>query len=96
MMSDMKVNEEPGVYTVRDLNRRTAEILAEAARLGSVTIRSRSGERFVLQVERKTSEGPGRLLHRISGQRSILETLGHQPPSAEGWKQLDEIIAGEE
>jgi hypothetical protein len=96
IMSDMRMNNEEGVYTVRDLNRRTAEVLAEAAKLGSVTIRSRSGERFVLKPEPRPSGGRERLLARLPGQRARLRTLGHQDPTEAAWKRLDELVAGEE
>lgn len=92
----MKFQEEPESYTVRDLNRRTAEVLAAAAKLGSVTIRSRTGERFVLKPEPGPSAGRERLLERWSGQRARLRALGHQDLSEEGWKRLDELVAGEE
>lgn len=95
MMSDMKVNEDPISYTVRDLNRRTAEVLAAAAKFGSVTIRARSGARFLLKAEGDASSGVARLSERLDRQRRLLRELGHQPPSAAGWEELDQIVAGE-
>jgi hypothetical protein len=94
IMSDMKRNEEEGVYTVRDLNRRTAEVLAEAAKLGSVTIRSRSGERFVLKPEAGPGEPPRRVPD-FAARRKQLEQLGYvpPPPGMDDW--INGIITGD-
>lgn len=66
IMSDMKTMTKPAKkkararrkpaarseFTVRDLNRNTAELLDAARKLGSVTVRSRAGEQFTVSSKR--------------------------------------------
>jgi len=94
IMSDMKVNEEQDTYTVRDLNRHTAEVLAAAAKRGSVTIRARTGERFVLKPEAEP-EGPPRRVPDFAARWKHLESLGYvpPPPGMDDW--INGIITGE-
>ena len=96
MTSGMKAIQDS--YTVRDLNRRTAEVLRAAGELGSVTIQSRGGGRFVLKAEAMESATPQalRFADRWSEQRERMKSLGFQMPDAKGWERLDQIIAGEE
>ncbi len=90
----MKFQEEPESYTVRDLNRRTAEVLAAAAKLGSVTIRSRTGQRFVLKPEVGPGEPPRRVPD-FAARRKQLELLGYvpPPPGMDDW--VNGIITGD-
>ncbi len=93
-MSDMKVNEDPISYTVRDLNRRTAEVLAAAAKFGSVTIRARSGERFLLKAE---GDYPGVIprLPDFAARRQLLELKGYVAPPPDAGEWANAIITGD-
>jgi hypothetical protein len=54
LMSDMSVslgNEVAADFTLRDLNRRPAEVIAACDRLGAVKIRSRKGRTYELRAE---------------------------------------------
>jgi hypothetical protein len=92
IMSAMKVGEEPESYTVRDLNRRTAEVLAAAAKFGSVTIRSRTGDRFVLKAEREPTP---RRIPDFAARWKRLESLGYVPPPPEMSDWVNDIITGD-
>ncbi len=61
ILSDMKFQEEPESYTVRDLNRRTAEVLAAAAKTWLRDDPVATGERFVLKPEVGPGEPPRRV-----------------------------------
>jgi len=86
-------------FTVRDLNRQPAKVLAACDLHGSVCIRTRSGRLYSLK--REISE-PARtaqvesLVARRQRLRQQLRAAGFVPPSPDEMEQINRIIAGEE
>lgn len=86
-------------FTVRDLNRQPAKVLAACDLHGTVCIRTRSGRFYSLKRE---SSEPGRtaqvesLLVRRQRLREQLRAAGFVPPSPAEMEQINRIIAGEE
>lgn len=112
MMSDMKTASKKAAmkarvrskkpqrreFTVRDMNRSGAELLEAARRLGSVTIRSRTGEAFEVRSMKPAPTGPAAaksVLERMRRHRERLAEIGYKEPTAEGWEVISQAIAGE-
>ena len=112
MMSDMKTASNKAAkkarvrsqkplrreFTVRDMNRSSAELLEAARKLGSVTIRSRAGEAFEVRALKEVPTGPAAansFLERMRRHRERLAEIGYKEPSAEGWEVISQAIAGE-
>lgn len=93
-MSDMSTTAS---FTLRDLNRQPAKILAAVRKFGSAEIRTRAGEVFTMvpkaerSSRRRTKEFPD-----FEARWQHMRELGHQPPSASENERLNRIIAGEE
>ena len=84
-------------FTVRDLNRQPAKILAAVRKFGRVEVRTRSGEIFTIapKVERKpTRKAKG--FPDFSARWQRMSELGNVPPSKSENERIDRIIAGEE
>ena len=112
MMSDMKTIAKPAKkkpararrkpaprreFTVRDLNRHTAELLDAVREHGSVTVRSRGGEQFRLEKDRplpaiRESEG---FVERMRKYRELIASLGAACDPSVDVERLNQIIAGE-
>ena len=86
MMSDMKTIAKPAKkkpararrkpaarreFTVRDLNRNTAELLDAARKHGSVTVRSRAGEQFMVSSKRPSDSIAMPFKERMRRQREL-------------------------
>lgn len=83
-------------FTVRDMNRSSAELLAAARQHGSVTIRSRAGETFEVSATRPERDFVGvNLVERMRRHRERLAEMGYKEPTAEGWEIISKAIAGE-
>jgi hypothetical protein len=84
------------VFTLRDLNRQPAKVLAEVRKFGSAEIRTRSGEAFTIAVrdEEPTKAGTG--VPNFEAHWKRLRELGLVPPPASENERIDRIIAGEE
>jgi len=109
IMSDMKTspkpakkNASPGLeprreFTVRDLNRHTAELLEAARKHGSVTVRSRSGETFQMRhfAPNRTADQVKNFEDRMSRHWERLKAVGYKEPTPEGWAAIAKAIAGE-
>ena len=81
---------------MRDLGRRTAEVLEAATELGGVTILSRGGRRYVLKPEPREAAALPSDLPDFRKRWEHLSALGFEPPSPDLKEQLDRLIAGEE
>jgi hypothetical protein len=84
-------------FTPRDMNRQPAKILAAARRLGSVEIRTRSGEAFTLAVKAESAgrKEPGKMPD-LEARRQRLKELGWTPLPTSKVERFNRIIAGEE
>lgn len=82
-------------FTVRDLNRHTAELLDAARKHGSVTVRSRAGEQFTVSSKRPTDLIAQPFKERMRLHRERLAAVGYKEPTAEGWEAIAKAIAGE-
>ena len=110
MMSDMKTIAKPAKkkpararrkpaprreFTVRDLNRNTAELLDAARKHGSVLVRSRAGEQFTVSSRRPSDSIGTSFKERMRRHRERLAAAGYRPPTKEGWEVIAKAIAGE-
>ena len=83
-------------FTVRDLNRHTAELLAAARQHGSVTVFSRTGESYVLVVNRpEVTREAGTFEDRMRRHHTQLVNMGKEGPDQEAWEIISKAIAGE-
>lgn len=86
-------------FTVRDLNRQPARVLAACDRHGAVRIRTRDGRSYCLRPE---SPEPARtapvesLVARWGRLRQRLRAAGFVPPSPAEMERINRLIAGEE
>jgi len=95
----------PGVFTVRDMNRDTATVLAACRQHGRVIVRHRSGEQFAMTpVKDEAPVGVGmdsgeriRQAHeRLQLHRERMRAMGVRGPTTpEGIEHLNRILAGE-
>lgn len=86
IMSDM----DTATFTVRDINRHWAKVLATCDRLGAVRIRSRNGRIYSLQREDQPNQS-GPLPDFAARRRAAgLKTMTRQQSEA-----LDKLMAGE-
>lgn len=82
-------------FTPRDLNRQPAKVLAAARKFGSVEVRTRKGETFVVAVKPEKGASPPEFPDfEARGRR--LRALGMVPWPASENEWIDRIIAGEE
>ena len=111
MMSDMKTIAKPAKkkararrkpaarreFTVRDLNRNTAELLEAARKHGSVTVRSRAGESFRIEAIKKllAVPEPSTFEERHRRFRELMASLGNKCGPNVDVERLNKIIAGE-
>lgn len=84
------------VFTLRDLNRQPAKVLAEVRKFGSAEIRTRSGEVFTMAVKaEEPTKGAGAGLPDFEAHWKRLRELGLVPPPAAENERINRIIAGE-
>jgi hypothetical protein len=83
-------------FTVRDMNRSSAELLEAARKLGRVTVKSRGGEVFEISVSRPTPAlvVPS-MVERMRRHRERRAEIGSKEPTSEGWEVISQAIAGE-
>lgn len=85
------------VFTLRDLNRQPAKVLAEVRKFGSAEIRTRSGEVFTMAVKvGKRTKGAGTGLPDFEAHWKRLRELGLVPPRVSENERINRLIAGEE
>ncbi|HVT26851.1 MAG TPA: hypothetical protein VHE81_02425 [Lacipirellulaceae bacterium] len=93
-MSDRPAN---AVFSLRDLNRQPAKVLAAVRKFGSAEIRTRSGEVFTVSARpRQVDGGAVKRFPDFSARWKKLRELGHVPPSLAENEHIDRIVAGEE
>ena len=85
MMSDMKT------FTVRELDRQPAAVLAASTRDGAARIRSRDGSTFVLTPEKE----PKRIVTSLPDFAARRRKIFPKPLSASFARALDKAIRGE-
>ena len=112
MMSDMKTTAKPAKkkpararrkpeprreFTVRDLNRHTAELLDAARKLGSVMVQSRGGETFRIEAIKKMLSAPqhSTFEERQKKYRALMASLGNTCGPNVDVERINQIIAGE-
>jgi len=92
-------------FTVRDLSRRTAEVLAAMRKYGQAEVCGRSGEVIVLKPKkngaaqgRKKRDAAARLTEHFENMWARQRALGYEPPKPGEWdeERFNRIIAGEE
>ncbi len=90
-MSDMSTVT---TFTLRDLNRQPAKILAAVRKFGSVEVRTRNGEIFTIapKEERRKKSFSKHFQALWAKQRA----LGLVPPTEDENERINRIIAGEE
>ena len=91
-MSDM---DEEAVFTLRDLNRKPAEVLKACDLYGHVKIRTRAGKSYRIQAEQRPRK-KSRSKFDIRPHWKRLRELGCIPPGPEDMDRINRIIAGEE
>jgi len=83
------------VFSLRDLNRRPAKVLAEARKFGCAEIRTRSGEVFTITVKaEEPTKGVATRLPDFDGHWKRLRELGLVRPPASENERINRIIAG--
>jgi prevent-host-death family protein len=90
-------------FTVRDLSRRTAEVMAAVRKYGHVEISSRSGEVLTLmpkreaQTKRKVDIG-GEWAAEMAARKQRMIEAGWVPAEAGEWDadRFNRMVAGEE
>ena len=97
-----KVEKLPTTFTVRDMNRNTATVLAACRLHGRVVVRSREGEQFEIAPVKAPEASEDRqakaydALERMRLHRERMRALGCRGPTTpEGIERLNMIIAGE-
>ena len=92
-------------FTLRDLNRQSARVLAAVRKYGSVAIKTRAGEVFTLAPTQAASRtrkkekpvNPGVEWFRRADERAkLFREMGYVPPPASEMERINRIIAGEE
>jgi hypothetical protein len=94
-MSDMEsLSEEPAEFTVRDMNRHMAEVLAACDRLGVVRIKSRKGQTYELRAgaPAKRKKGTKPTYPDFAARR---KAIGLPMMTKKQSELLDKLIAGE-
>ena len=95
-MSDVSKSPVTTVFTLRDLNRQPAKVLAAVRKFGRAEIRTRSGEVFTVAVKaEKPPQGSGTGLPDFEAHWMRLRELGLVPPPAAENERINRIIAGE-
>ena len=93
-------------FTLRDLNRQPAKVLAAARKFGLVEVRARTGEVFTLARQKPDRGGGGRkqkvnigkeFEQSMNQRRERMRALGCTTPSPEEFdnERFNKIIAGE-
>jgi hypothetical protein len=95
----------PTVFTVRDMNRNSAKVLAACRQHGAVVVKHRAGESFTLKpnlvmTEPKSEEDHAErvraTMERMERHWARMGELGCQgPTTTEGIERVNMIIAGE-
>ncbi len=83
----------PKAFTLRDLSRSTAEVIASCIENGSVRIEARDGKRFVLTEEKPTQ--PALAMPDWEARREKMRALGMVPLTKAQTLRLNKLIAGE-
>jgi hypothetical protein len=86
-------------FTLRDLNRQPAKVLAACDMHGTVRIRTRGGRSYSLKRESSEPDRTAKvesLVARRQRLRQRLRAAGFVPPSPADMEQVNRIIAGEE
>lgn len=93
---------DAATFTLRDLNRQPAKILAAVRKYGSAELRTRTGETFTIaptKTKKKalTQKQIGEEFFRRSEERARrFREMGYVPPPASEMERINRIIAGEE
>lgn len=89
----------PRSFTLRDLNRQPAKVLAACDRHGVVRIRTRDGRAYRLKPEGEEPERTAQvesLPARRQRLRAQLRAAGFVPPSPDEFERINRLIAGDE
>lgn len=87
----------PVSFTLRDLNRQPAKVLAAVRKYGSAEVRTRSGEIFTVAPKSVAApKGKRPPFPDFAARRKLLLATGYIPPGPEENERINRIIAGEE
>lgn len=97
----MSVMSNAVTFTLRDLNRQPARVLAAVRKFGSVEVCSRSGEVFTLAPKVQPKQKPGKAADIKSHFESLWQRqrdLGYVAPRPSDFdaNRFNQIISGEE
>lgn len=81
-------------FTARDLNRSPAAVFDAVRKYGSVDIRTRKGETFVVRV--KETPAVKKSIPDFDAHWTALRALGSEPAAESDLERVHEIVAGEE
>ena len=85
------------IFTVRDLNRQPAKILAAVRKFGRVEIRTRGGEVFTVAPKVELGKKGGlKEFPDFVARWKRMKQLGHVPPPVSENDRINRIISGEE
>ena len=97
--------ELPREFTVRDMNRNTALVLAASRKYGSVVVKHRNGERFEVMPSRmqaleqeaeERKEVMRRVKEKMEKHLKLMRGLGFRADlTPDGVERINQIIAGE-
>ena len=88
-------------FTLRDLNRQPAKVLAAVRKFGSAEVRTRGGEVFTMAAKarkplaKRKATGSDIRKH-FEDLWARQRALGHVPPPASENERINRVIAGEE
>lgn len=96
-VTDMSNAPAAATFTMTELNRQPAKVLAAVRKFGSAEIRTRTGEVFTfapkVETKRKQKKSP---VPDFPAHWKRLRELGLVPPPASENDRINRIIAGEE
>ena len=87
---------EKNSYTARDLNRNPARVFEAVHKFGSVNIRSRTGDTYVMSLEKKPLSIDLTPTPDFDKHWQKLQQLGCNSATQSDQERINQIIAGEE
>jgi len=85
----------PSSYTSRDLNRNPARVFEAVKTYGSVDIRTRAGDTYVISLKKKPLAKEVKSEPDFGSHWQKIQQLGNLTAKNSEQKRLDQIIAGE-
>jgi hypothetical protein len=95
-MSDKMSDMGETIYTLRDLNRKSATVLRACDLHGQVEIRARNGKTYLLQAGKHKRKKKRPVKRDFEAHWKRMRELGYVPPAPEEEEWINRIVAGEE